>query len=258
MSPNCVFDASLVPGTCLERLFDLKGLINKVLESRITGHLEYQDVNSRVSVNQDLTEPAGNRITYLGTPLLAWSGSLDSVRLPRLAFLSSWESSSSTGPMSYLTRRAGTIPCRIFLTLLACATLAGAQQNPENTQSPQESAAPSSPNTQAAAPSQSQDEKHIYLRVIDTPFPQSPIFPSGAATTSDASGAGSQDRPSSESKCELVFAPIPFSNQALTWGIIPVAQYFFPASEGDSTSPRSFVAGFGMVADGINSLIMPT
>ena len=55
MSPNCVFDASLVPGTCLERLFDLKGLINKVLESRITGHLEYQDVISRVSVNQDLT-----------------------------------------------------------------------------------------------------------------------------------------------------------------------------------------------------------
>jgi hypothetical protein len=100
--------------------------------------------------------------------------------------------------MSYLTPRAGTSPCRIFLTLLACATLAGAQQNPAGTQSPRESAAPSSPNTQAAAPSQSQDEKHIHLGVIDTPFPQSLIFPSGA--NSDASGAGSQDHPSSESK----------------------------------------------------------
>jgi hypothetical protein len=50
------------------------------------------------AVNQDLTEPAGNRITCFGTPLLAWSGNLDGVRLPRLVFLSSWEPSSSTRP----------------------------------------------------------------------------------------------------------------------------------------------------------------
>jgi hypothetical protein len=33
ISPDCVFDASLVPGTCLERFSDFKGLINKFLES---------------------------------------------------------------------------------------------------------------------------------------------------------------------------------------------------------------------------------
>src|SRR6267142_7248691 len=33
ISPDCVVDASLVPGTCLERCLDLKGLINKFLES---------------------------------------------------------------------------------------------------------------------------------------------------------------------------------------------------------------------------------
>jgi len=35
----CVFDASLVPGTCPGRFLDFKGLINKFLESRITGHV---------------------------------------------------------------------------------------------------------------------------------------------------------------------------------------------------------------------------
>jgi hypothetical protein len=39
VSPDCVFDASLVPGTCLGRSLDLKGLINKFLESRVTGNL---------------------------------------------------------------------------------------------------------------------------------------------------------------------------------------------------------------------------
>ena len=33
ISPDCVFDASLVPGTCPGRFLDLKGLINKFLES---------------------------------------------------------------------------------------------------------------------------------------------------------------------------------------------------------------------------------
>ncbi len=154
--------------------------------------------------------------------------------------------------MSFLTPRTGTVFSRIFFTLLACAMLAGARQNPAETQSPPESTAPSSPNTQAAAPSQSQNEKHIQLGVVDTPFPQSPIFPSGAATNSDAPNTGGPGHPSSESKSELVFAPIPFSNQALTWGIIPVAQYLFPASKDDSTSPRSFVVGVGMVAEGIS------
>jgi hypothetical protein len=37
--PDCVFDASLVPETCLDRFVDSKGLINKFLESRVTRHV---------------------------------------------------------------------------------------------------------------------------------------------------------------------------------------------------------------------------
>ena len=33
ISPDCVFDASLVPETCSDRLVDSKGLINKFLDS---------------------------------------------------------------------------------------------------------------------------------------------------------------------------------------------------------------------------------
>jgi len=36
ISPDCVFDASLVPATCLGRFRDMKGPINKFLESRVT------------------------------------------------------------------------------------------------------------------------------------------------------------------------------------------------------------------------------
>jgi len=35
VSSDCVFDASLVPETCPDRLVDLKGLINKFMESRV-------------------------------------------------------------------------------------------------------------------------------------------------------------------------------------------------------------------------------
>jgi hypothetical protein len=39
ISIDCVFDASLVPETCLRRFLDLKGLIDKFLESRVIGNL---------------------------------------------------------------------------------------------------------------------------------------------------------------------------------------------------------------------------
>ena len=39
VSLNCVFDASLAPGTCLHIFVDLKGFTNKFLKSRVTGHL---------------------------------------------------------------------------------------------------------------------------------------------------------------------------------------------------------------------------
>ena len=40
ISIDCVFDASLVPETCPARFLDLKGLINKFLESRVIGEVD--------------------------------------------------------------------------------------------------------------------------------------------------------------------------------------------------------------------------
>jgi len=54
ISPDCVFDASLVPETCLDRFVDLKGLINKFLESRQTGHPVLELQMDDFGVNQDL------------------------------------------------------------------------------------------------------------------------------------------------------------------------------------------------------------
>jgi hypothetical protein len=39
ISPDCVFDASLVRETCLDTFVDLKGLTSTFLESRVTGHV---------------------------------------------------------------------------------------------------------------------------------------------------------------------------------------------------------------------------
>src|SRR6267143_7261710 len=56
ISPDCVFDASLVPGTCPGRFLDLKGLINKFLESRLTGDVKKLNLyDYRVSGIQHLS-----------------------------------------------------------------------------------------------------------------------------------------------------------------------------------------------------------
>jgi hypothetical protein len=69
VSPDCVFDASLVPGTCLGRFLDLKGLINKFLESgnlihggrMTTGRISSDASTSRlgllITLAQRLLEP---------------------------------------------------------------------------------------------------------------------------------------------------------------------------------------------------------
>src|SRR5260221_13520398 len=47
ISPDCVFDASLVAGTCPGRFLDLKGLINKFLERQVRGKGAVMDWSSR-------------------------------------------------------------------------------------------------------------------------------------------------------------------------------------------------------------------
>ena len=108
--------------------------------------------------------------------------------------------------MFALTPRAGGGLCRIFLTLLACATLA-AHNKIQRARSQLKRRA-ILPEYGGRGTLSILDKKHIHLGAIDTPFPQSPVFPSAAATNSAASGAWSQDHPSSESKaswCSLPF-----------------------------------------------------
>jgi Omp85 superfamily domain len=152
--------------------------------------------------------------------------------------------------MPHLKSSADIAPSRFFATVLVFVTLILVNQSSAEAQSTPDCGAPSSSQTQT--PPQSQHEKHVRVDAVDSPVPQSPVLPSAAETNSDTSGAGAQDHSSSDSRSELVFAPIPFSNQALTWGIIPVVQYIFPASKDDTTSPRSYLVGVGMAADGIS------
>ena len=53
-SPDCVFDASLVPETCLGRFVDFKGLTQHVFwRVRVTGKVPHQDSTSTIPRNQD-------------------------------------------------------------------------------------------------------------------------------------------------------------------------------------------------------------
>ncbi len=59
VSIDCVFDASLVPGTCLGRFLDLKGLINKFLESRLTGQVRHgTSFSPRIDATREWPPPA--------------------------------------------------------------------------------------------------------------------------------------------------------------------------------------------------------
>src|SRR5688572_27175499 len=76
-------------------------------------------------------------------------------------------------------------------------------------------------------------------------FPDSRAFPSEA---------GSRSSPTSEArktpqKSEWIFAPIPFSNQAFAFGIVPIAEYLFPFDKNDLDSPRSTLVLAGLIAE---------
>ena len=139
--------------------------------------------------------------------------------------------------MSYLTPRAGTILSRIFLTLLACATL-GAQQDPAGSHREK---APRHP-LRIPRPLRPLNHKtrntstwaSLILRFLNRRYFLLEPQPIRTRLARDHKIIHRRNP-----RSELVFSPIPFSNQTLTWGIIPVAQYLFPASKGDSTSPRT-------------------
>src|SRR5687767_4640538 len=76
-------------------------------------------------------------------------------------------------------------------------------------------------------------------------FPDSPAFPSEA---------GGRSSPTSEArktpqKSEWIFAPIPFSNQARSFSIVPIVEHLFPFDKNDPDSPRSSLVLAGLIAE---------
>jgi hypothetical protein len=86
------------------------------------------------------------------------------------------------------------------------------------------------------------------------PLPGSSILPAGA-DTSPASYPDPESTPAANSAApsqsgEFVIAPIPFSNETFSFGLIPVVQYVFHPDRSDTVSPPSSLVAAGMLATG--------
>jgi hypothetical protein len=78
-------------------------------------------------------------------------------------------------------------------------------------------------------------------------------LPAGVDTASSGypgSSSSSSTNAGSQPRGEFVFAPIPFSNKAFAFGIIPVIDYVFRVDPKDRESPPSSLVGVGMLASG--------
>ena len=85
-------------------------------------------------------------------------------------------------------------------------------------------------------------------------LPGSSVLPAGTDASMGSypvaeSGAHANSAPAPKSG-EFVIAPIPFSNEAFTFGLIPVVQYVFHPDPKDTVSPPSSLVVAGMVATG--------
>ena len=93
---------------------------------------------------------------------------------------------------------------------------------------------------------------------IPKPTPQqvpgSSVLPAGAGSSAasypDAESKPAPNPDQSSQSAEFVIAPLPFSNEAFTFGLIPVVQYVFHPDRSDTVSPPSSLVGVGMVATG--------
>jgi hypothetical protein len=81
----------------------------------------------------------------------------------------------------------------------------------------------------------------VRLGAQSSPLPQSPALPSFAESNSNP-------KASQQERGEFIFAPIPFSNQVFSFGLIPVVAYLFSVDPDDHTSPESTLGLVGMIA----------
>ena len=75
-------------------------------------------------------------------------------------------------------------------------------------------------------------------------LPESPVFSPAATTLSNPT----HNHAKGPVKSEWIFAPIPFSNQAFTFGLIPVVERVFAFDKQDTDSPPSTLILGGMIA----------
>jgi hypothetical protein len=123
------------------------------------------------------------------------------------------------------------------LLLLFCAALASEAQVPGA------ATGQASPRARVGVPKPSPQQ-----------LPGSSVLPAGA-DASPGSYPDGKPEPSVNSdeqsrSAEIVFAPVPFSNEAFSFGIIPVVQYVFHPDPNDKESPPSSLVAAGMLATG--------
>jgi hypothetical protein len=82
-------------------------------------------------------------------------------------------------------------------------------------------------------------------------FPNSSVFPagSGGMSTTVPSESSKQSANSHAARTgELIVAPIPFSNEAFSFGLVPFVQYVFHADKTDRNVPQSSIVLTGLLA----------
>lgn len=94
---------------------------------------------------------------------------------------------------------------------------------------------------------------------VDVPNPSMPQFPGSSvlpagidATTGDHPGTSTNSSANSSvpSRGEFLIVPIPFSNEAFSFGLVPVVAYVFRVDQSDGKSPPSTAGLAGLVATG--------
>src|SRR5688572_29628236 len=85
-------------------------------------------------------------------------------------------------------------------------------------------------------------------------IPGSAVLPAGIETASgtppSSSSNSSANSNVSTTDGEFVIAPIPFSNEAFSFGLVPIVEYVFHVDKSDRVSPPSALILAGLVATG--------
>ena len=82
-------------------------------------------------------------------------------------------------------------------------------------------------------------------------FPNSSVFPGGAEAATESIPSQASKQPSSSNapqKGEFIVAPIPFSNEAFSFAIVPFVQYVFQPDKAAKSSAQSSVVLTGLIA----------